>query len=258
MYTANLSRFAVLSCLLSLTIAFAQEHNVTVVDTNPLISYEGTGTGDASICKVDVNGTIVSQPGCYFFPSNCTASVAMSQNLDHKAAASFTFKGSAVYINSALDTISPIYTVTLDGQSTDIDGVRPSLGFTCALLFSQTNLDPTIEHTITLSVKGPSPNRNITLDPNGTSQVFSLIDFIYTVPDSGSNSSSASAGVPLSSPTTGTGAAAASLTSTSTIASNSTPKTNGAADARAPSILLFGMLQFSVWAVLGAGAVSIY
>jgi len=255
MYTAQ---FIILMSLVSLFIpVLAQEHNVTVDDTDPSITYEGTGTGDAPICKIGANGQVLgNQPGCYFFPSNCTSSVAMSQNLDHNAAASFSFKGSAVYINSGLDENSPIYTVTLDGQSTDVDGVRPSLAFTCAPLFSQTNLDPTIEHTITLSVKGPSPNRNMTVDPDGTIQVFSLIDIIYTVSDPASNSSSASARASLSASATGSSTGANAASATSSTGSNSTSKTN-AAGARIAALSLSGVLALGVCAMLGATAFSI-
>ena len=53
--------------------------------------------------------------------------------------------------------------------------------FGCFNLFSATNLDPSIEHTIRLSVEGPSPNRNMTLDPIGANAVFSLINFTCVI-----------------------------------------------------------------------------
>jgi len=86
--------------------------------------------------------------------------------------------GSAIYINSLLFELSPIYTVTLDGESTDVDGVRDSRPFFCFTLFNKTGLDPNIDHEIRLSVKGPSPSRNMTVDPDGTSFSFSLINFM--------------------------------------------------------------------------------
>ncbi|KDR69403.1 hypothetical protein GALMADRAFT_919597 [Galerina marginata CBS 339.88] len=177
--TQKLTVFVSLLSLFAVLPVLSQEHNVTVLDTDPSITYAGTGTGPATLCKFDAAGNVFGgQPGCYFIPSNCTSSAAMSQNLDHNAAASFKFKGSAIYINSALFDISPMYTVTLDGQATDVDGVRPSRTFICAPLFSKTGLDPAVEHTIQLSVKGPSPNRNTTTDPNGSDLGFSLIDFM--------------------------------------------------------------------------------
>ncbi|KDR72350.1 hypothetical protein GALMADRAFT_143192 [Galerina marginata CBS 339.88] len=170
--------FTLLLSLIALVAAVqAQVANITVADTDPSIVYAGNGTGPAAVCQFNA-GTLSGPPGCYFFPTNCTSSAAISQNLDHKATATFKFNGSAIYINSALTDVSPVYTVTLDGQSTDVDGVRPSVSFTCASLFSQTGLSTTNEHTVTLSVKGPSPNRNMTEDPAGVLEVFSLIDFM--------------------------------------------------------------------------------
>jgi len=256
-----------LACLV--TTVLAQDRNVTVVDTDPSIVYSGQGTGDAPICQVDANGNVQGgQAGCYFFPTKCTSSVAMSQNSDGKAGAAFKFTGSAIYVNSGLDEISPIFTVTLDGQSTDVDGVRPSPGFTCAPLFSKTDLDPTVEHTITLSVKGPSPNRNMTVDPNGTALVFSLIDFIYTVSNSSSNStdssssnSSTSAGASLSTPPAST-STSSSASATNSAASNSSAgtdpsKSNSAASIDTASVLRSGMLVLGVWRILGAAGFSI-
>lgn len=81
-------------------------------------------------------------------------------------------------MNSLLRSISPIYTITLDGKSIDVDGVRPSTAFICDTLFSKTGLDPTEDHEIRLSIKDVSPNRNLTIDPTGNTFVFSLIDFM--------------------------------------------------------------------------------
>ena len=109
----------------------------------------------------------IQRCACYFL-----SFLEIAVNID------MAVKGSAIYVNSGLDDISPIFTVNLDGQSTDVDGVRSSRAFTCDILFSKTGLDPTVEHTIALTVKGPSPNRNMTTDPEGTSLVFSVIDFM--------------------------------------------------------------------------------
>ncbi|KAF8887648.1 hypothetical protein CPB84DRAFT_1786791 [Gymnopilus junonius] len=141
---------APLACLITGVLA---DQNFTVIDTDPPIVYSGQGTRDVSVCKLDANGNVqAGQAGCYNFPTQCTSSVTMSQNLDGKADATFTFQ--------------------------DVDGVRPSRAFTCSTLFSKTGLDPTAQHTISLTVKGPSPNRNMTEDPNGTAQLFSLINFM--------------------------------------------------------------------------------
>jgi len=251
--TQQITALASLLSFLPLTVVFAQDQNVTVSDTSPFITYTGQGTGDAPICKLAANGTLSgAQPGCYLIPTQCASSVAMSQNLDHKASASFQFNGSAIYINSALSDVSPLYTVTLDGKATDVDGVRNSSSFICATLFSQTGLSPTVQHNITLSVKGPSPSRNMTQDPNGTMGIFSLIEFLFTNP--GSNSTSAN--------TTSSGSQTATSTSsrvyiTPAIPTNPNqikPFDGAAVAAYTPSILLSGMLALGVWGTLGVFA----
>ncbi|KAF8887842.1 hypothetical protein CPB84DRAFT_1826840 [Gymnopilus junonius] len=265
-------KFALFAPLAYLATRVVADTNVTVVDTDPAIVYSGQGTGDASICKVDANGNIqAGQAGCYNFPTQCTSSVAMSQNLDGKAGASFTFQGSGIYINSGLNDISPIYTVTLDGQATDVDGVRPSLGFTCGMLFGKSGLDPTAQHTISLTVKGPSPNRNMTTDPNGKILVFSLINFIRTTADPGSSSSNSttvtsgsngsntantSAGATIPSSSSGATSADTSTLPTTSTSSNSSTNTaalttSSATDFTTASILRSGVLVLGAWATLG-------
>ncbi|GLB40577.1 hypothetical protein LshimejAT787_0804480 [Lyophyllum shimeji] len=172
------SRLSLLTLLCAtVTIAYAQ-HNITVNNTSPLIQYEGNA-GNATICKTNPDGTLQSgQPGCYNVPSHCTEGATMGQG--GSGAASFSFNGTAIYIQSLLDSLSPIYTVTLDGKSTDVDGVRPSLPFVCAPLFSRTGLDPNVEHKVRLSVKGPSPDRNTSIEGSENFFTFSLISFTYT------------------------------------------------------------------------------
>ncbi|KAF8163833.1 hypothetical protein B0H34DRAFT_795480 [Crassisporium funariophilum] len=162
--------------------AMAEDRNITVVNTDPAITYEGPNTGNATICQIDSNGFIQSgQPGCYDVPSMCAASVTM--NMSPSTAASMKFKGSAIYINSVLSSISPLFDVTLDGKTTTIDGVRDSRRFSCFTLFSATKLDPTVEHTIRLSINGTSPTRDMAIDADGNITLFSLINMTYTVPD---------------------------------------------------------------------------
>ncbi|KAF8193049.1 hypothetical protein BJ912DRAFT_1057770 [Pholiota molesta] len=182
--------FFALAALSLLSPAVLGQHNITVNDTDPAIQYQG-GAGDAPICKVDPDGTIVSGPGCYNLPSKCATSIAMGQS--QASAASFTFQGSAIYINSLLFDLSPLYTVTLDGNATDVDGFRTSGTFQCDTLFSRTGLDPTVNHTINLAIKSQSPSA--TASPGASSSsifVFSLINFIYTAEDASNSSSTAS------------------------------------------------------------------
>ncbi|KAF9474908.1 hypothetical protein BDN70DRAFT_924332 [Pholiota conissans] len=198
--------------LLCAQLTFAQK-NITVVDTDPSIHYSG-GAGDATICKVDASGNFISgQSGCYSVPDKCTDSVAMGQSKD--SGASFTFKGSAIYINSLLFSRSPLYTVTLDGTAVDVDGFRTE-SETCETLFSRTGLDPTVEHTVSLAIKGFSPSG--TPDPNGVF-AFSLINFIYTIDDSAASSNTSS-----NTPTNTSRAPATSNTNTTT---NDTKSSSG-------------------------------
>ena len=72
---------------------------------------------------------------------------------------------------------TPIYTITLDENSTDVGGARPSPPHICSPLFSQTSLDPNKEHEIHLSIKGLSPNRNQSIPNGDPTFVISLINF---------------------------------------------------------------------------------
>ena len=73
---------------------------------------------------------------------------------------------------------TPIYTIALDGNSTDVGGARPSPPHICSPLFSQTSLDPNKEHEIHLSIKGFSPNRNQSIPNSDPTFVLSLISFM--------------------------------------------------------------------------------
>ncbi|CAA7268926.1 unnamed protein product [Cyclocybe aegerita] len=223
---------AALLTLLRFEWALAQT-NITVPSSDDSIVYSGQGTGDALFCQYTTNGTIIAgQAGCYNVPSMCAPSAAMGQSPE--STAEFKFRGSAIYITALLLSISPIYTITLDGQSTDVDGVRPSRAFTCAPLFSSSSeLDPTVEHTIRLSIKGPSPNRNMTVDPAGQSTVFGLVNFIYTVPEASSASNATSTDTntdAAAAPTTSTSASSATSTNTNTDSSPAPTTSTSAAD----------------------------
>jgi hypothetical protein len=50
----------------------------------------------------------------------------------------------------------------MDGKQTEVNGVCPG-GRCCYTLFSKSNLDPAVEHNISISIKGLSPTRNATL-----------------------------------------------------------------------------------------------
>ncbi|KJA26670.1 hypothetical protein HYPSUDRAFT_36391 [Hypholoma sublateritium FD-334 SS-4] len=183
--------------------------NITVPDTDPSISYKGN-TGDATLCKVTQNGTIIGgQEGCYLVPANCAPSVAMGQSND--SAASFSFEGSAIYINSLLSSDSPLYTVTLDGISADIDGYKSSNSFVCETLFSQTGLDPKVQHTITLATKGASPSNPGGISGGNGVLIFSLINFIYTSENSTFSTNSSTNTSSTAQPSPGTTSAGTSV-----------------------------------------------
>lgn len=153
---------------------------------NRLVSHE--------FACVQRNRGEISWSGCYNAPSMCTSSAAMGQ--DAASFASWKFKGkpqtpnrlltsrltvltsrlgSALYITSLLNSMSPEFTVTIDGSAIDVDGARPGfLPFDCFTLFAKTGLDPNVEHAVNLTIKGPSPNRNMTFPP---STAFSLVNY---------------------------------------------------------------------------------
>ncbi|KAH6906451.1 hypothetical protein BKA70DRAFT_1429140 [Coprinopsis sp. MPI-PUGE-AT-0042] len=179
---------------LSASLASAQG-NVTAKHTDQSIKYQGHEIGVSSACKYEDGSIAPGQPGCYNFGSQpCVASVTMGRRND--SSASFTFKGSAIYINSALNSLSPLYTVTLDGKAEDVDGFRDSPFYGCQPLFSRTGLDPGVDHTITLASKGASPQAG-DMETDGGSN-FALIDFTYTT--EGSASAEGGAGVASSAP----------------------------------------------------------
>ncbi|KAJ7698608.1 hypothetical protein B0H17DRAFT_1006583 [Mycena rosella] len=159
------------SALLVLSFIFAvlADQNTTIDDTNPSIQY--SDGGHTSPCTFDADGNFLpGQPGCFNNgPKNCSSGAHILQT--QTSTVSMQFKGSAIYMNALLDDISNTYTITLDGKSTDIDGVRPGGALLCYTLFSQTDLDPTADHNISLSIKGLSL---LGISPLGTTIPFSF------------------------------------------------------------------------------------
>ncbi|KAJ7322938.1 hypothetical protein DFH08DRAFT_1085620 [Mycena albidolilacea] len=224
--------------ILSFVFAVVADRNVTIDDTDASIQY--SDGGHSLPCAFDAGGNFVGgQPGCFLNgpkdSQNCSSGAHILQK--QTSTLSMQFKGSAIYMNVLLDDISNIYTVTLDGKSTDIDGVRPGGALLCYTFFSQSNLDPTIEHNISVSIKGLSPARNLTIDNDGTF-FFWLDNFVVTTPD-GNSTSASSAG--------GSGTAA----SPSGTASGSSPSASSTGTGGA----LKQMVALS-WISFGFGAVS--
>ncbi|KAJ6491292.1 hypothetical protein C8R47DRAFT_976713 [Mycena vitilis] len=161
---------------LSLLCLALADKNTTFDDTDASIQYSDGGR--TLPCALDANGNFVpGQAGCFNNgPKNCSSGGHILQT--QSSTLSMQFKGSAIYLNALLDDISNIYTITLDGKSTDVDGVRPGGALLCYTLFSQSNLDPNADHNISLSIKGLSPARNTTL---GNDNIFSFLldNFVY-------------------------------------------------------------------------------
>ncbi|KAF7334303.1 hypothetical protein MSAN_02391900 [Mycena sanguinolenta] len=203
------------------------DQNVTIDDTDSSIQY--SDGGHTSPCTIDADGNFSpGQAGCFNNgPKNCTSGAHVLQT--QTSTLSMQFKGSAIYMNALLDDISNVYTVTLDGNSTDLDGVRPGGALLCYTLFSQTDLDPTVEHNISLSIKGLSPTRNTTLG-NDNTFFFWLDNFVVTMPGGDNTSSSA---------------AISGTVSSSSPSSNPT----GTSDARSPTTIIS-------WTSFGVGAIS--
>ncbi|KAJ7054507.1 hypothetical protein C8F01DRAFT_1324099 [Mycena amicta] len=171
-------RFTLLAAGLSLLSVVFADTNTTIPDTDSSIQY--SDGGHSLPCLLDDEGNFLpGQGGCFNNgPKNCSAGAHVLQQ--QKSTLSMLFKGSAIYMNSLLDDISNVYTVTLDGKSTDIDGVRPGGLLVCETLFSQTGLDPTVEHNISVAIKGLSPTRNTTLGNDNTFFLW-LDDFMFVL-----------------------------------------------------------------------------
>ncbi|KAF9067889.1 hypothetical protein BDP27DRAFT_1328215 [Rhodocollybia butyracea] len=187
-----------IALLFTAVVAGSQNITVNETDTSQITL---VNVSDAPICKLDSSGNIVgSQPGCYDAAlTGCTDSVAMQQNAVNSSA-TFKFNGTAILINSLQFQYSPVYTVTLDGESTDVDGYAnppPNISFSCTPLFSKNGLDKTREHTIVLATKGRSQFRTDTQTNN--IGVFSLISFVYTS-DGNPNTTSSPSGTTTGSP----------------------------------------------------------
>ncbi|KAJ7583222.1 hypothetical protein C8J56DRAFT_204553 [Mycena floridula] len=99
-----------------------QALNVTVESNSTDLTYSTSpGWNQADTCKVDSKGNIVGgQAGCVNIPSNCTNNVSMA--ISAGASVNLTFFGDAIYFNGLSATVSGVFTVTIDGDSTDVDG----------------------------------------------------------------------------------------------------------------------------------------
>ncbi|KAJ7253715.1 hypothetical protein B0H12DRAFT_1116331 [Mycena haematopus] len=216
--------------ILFLAYAALADQNVTIDDTDSSIQY--SDGGHTLPCAIDAEGNITpGQAGCFNNGiKNCSSGAHILQT--QTSTLSMQFKGSAIYMNALLDDISNIYTVTLDGKPTDLDGVRPGGALLCYTLFAQSSLDPTVEHNISLSIKGLSPTRNTTLG-NDDTFFFWLDNFVVTTPGGNNTSSSAAASV-------------------SGTASSSSPSSNPTGTSGALKTTAF----VSFWA-FGVGAVAI-
>ncbi|EIM92560.1 uncharacterized protein STEHIDRAFT_164816 [Stereum hirsutum FP-91666 SS1] len=192
MFCTTLSAAAILTIFLTIQLVHA-DTNTTVDDDNPSISYTNGASG-AIPCEVDDNGQLIGgQAGCFnTLPHNCTDHFGWSKGEGNGA--SLKFNGTAIIVSALLDDGSNLFNITLDGVTTSVDGARLSGPFLCDTLFSQSGLDGTKEHEISVIIGGPSPTANSTLQDS--SQWSLLLDnFIVTESDgtAGGNSSVVSA-----------------------------------------------------------------
>lgn len=171
---------SILSLALVGTLAFA-DRNITVEDSDSSISLSGAST-TAQPCTIDDNGNITSgQAGCYNVrPSNCTENATVVSEIGH-GMSGFKFYGSAVYVNTLLNWFSPEFNVTIDGETTSVQGNRDSGAFTCSMLFQGTGLDANSEHELSVIITGPGLNS--TLSDGSVLTQFLLDNIIVTVPD---------------------------------------------------------------------------
>ncbi|KAF7291952.1 hypothetical protein MIND_01220800 [Mycena indigotica] len=191
--------FAVLCPLFGNVIA---DTNTTIFDTDPSNQYSN-GSHTLPCLRDDQGNFLPGQAGCFNNgPKNCSAGAHIVQQKD--ATVSMKFKGSAIYLNSLLNEISNIYTVTMVSRQMLMVCDRAG-ALSCDTLFSKTGLDPAAEHEIRVSIKGLSPQRNTTLSNNDDFFVFWLDNFVVTTPSA--NASSLSAATGATSTPTATGAA---------------------------------------------------
>jgi len=86
----------------------------------------------------------------------------------------FTFPGTAIYLNALTFTFTSVVSISIDGgEPTDLDTFRPNGSIGCATLFSKTGLSPGTNHTISITLKGPSPQLPSN-ETDGAIQMFML------------------------------------------------------------------------------------
>lgn len=90
------------------------------------------------------------------------------------------FLGSAVYYNSIANYDGNILSITLDNDpAVQVTAVAPSLEYQCQLLFSKTNLDTTVQHTLNIQLVGLSPETQPGVDGKLPSPMLALDYFVF-------------------------------------------------------------------------------
>ncbi|KAJ8072412.1 hypothetical protein PM082_015971 [Marasmius tenuissimus] len=201
MYTLlRLFSFLTLSSLAQVqALANSTVHAWDTGFTPMAITYEG-GAGvsrNISACRSGENRADcwpIREPPCTTFTSHGQQNTSLAR---------WKFTGISLRITSLIGDTSPVYDVKLDGNSTEVDGALMARhqDYTCYVLYSIDGLED-IEHTVVLSVKGPSPNRNTSADgPNGEPNMgqFSIVNYTVELePNRNRDGNSGSSHLPVS------------------------------------------------------------
>ncbi|KIM75629.1 hypothetical protein PILCRDRAFT_13409 [Piloderma croceum F 1598] len=114
--------------------------NMTIDNINPLIDYSPKGAWS--------EGNISDN----YFP-NYSNGGTFTLSVYTGANATFSFNGTAIWLFGAKRANHGLYNITLDGQTTTMNGYSPGTGIYQTPLFTQTHLTNTL-HTITLTNAG--------------------------------------------------------------------------------------------------------
>ncbi|KAK1225011.1 hypothetical protein PQX77_012080 [Marasmius sp. AFHP31] len=168
--------------------------NSTVHAWDSKITYDG-GAGisrNISVCGSGENSADcwpMRRPPCTTFTSHGQQNTSLAR---------WKFTGISLRITSLLGNTSPVYNVEIDGNSTEVDGalMAQHQDYNCYVLYSVDGLED-VEHTVVLSVKGPSSNRNVSADTPNLGQ-FSIVNYTVEMEPNRRDGNSGSSHLPVS------------------------------------------------------------
>ncbi|KAK1221874.1 hypothetical protein PQX77_015308 [Marasmius sp. AFHP31] len=173
--------FTFLSLCLTVQV-LAREVTVNAADRE--ITYTGGFSRQIPVCKSGEdtgNCWRIREPPCTESSSN---------GQGNESLATWKFTGSSLRITSLIGNTSPLYNIEIDGNTTVVDGANmpgTEREYTCYTLYSVDGLSDS-EHTVFITVKGPSPNRNMSADvANGSPNLgqLSIVNYTYTTNSAG-------------------------------------------------------------------------